>query len=175
MPRLNIFENIDTMFKASVQAFSTRQSQEVVMHGVYIPGSISWNTVAVMFSFGSAGSLTMNLGLYSLNGSTLSMANSASVSIQPTAAGLSWFTMGTSTTQDITPGNWWFGFLLNTSGSSSFSLRANDRNANLGNAVDPMGGPFIRGWVTATTLSLPASVATSDCSNEGNTSTIAQK
>ena len=110
-------------------------------------------------------SFTLSFGLYSLNGSTLSLANSASRSTAPTANQFSWVTLETSATQDITPGSWYFGIITSSSGNSRFSLlMASNPEAGI---TGPYGGPFLRGINKTTTSALPASIATSDLVKEG--------
>lgn len=136
------------------------------IHGIYLGGSLSFNNVAMILSASgtTAKTLSISLGLYSLTGSTLSLANSASQSTNPTANQLSWVSLVTSTTQNITPGNWYFGFLISTSNNSLVSF--------MGRAIGiatfgSQGGAFVRGRLSVSTSALPSSIATSDLVKEG--------
>ena len=164
--RLNIFENIPVFHKVKNDILIITQSN-LKIHAVDIPGSISFNTIAFLLSASgtTAKTLTLSFGLYSLNGSTLSLANSASRSTAPTANQFSWVTLETSATQDITPGSWYFGIITSSSGNSRFSLlMASNPEAGI---TGPYGGPFLRGINKTTTSALPASIATSDLVKEG--------
>ena len=116
--RLNIFENTP-LFHVAPGAFQlSTDNGQIFMQGVEIPGSISLNNVIMMMSASgtTAKTLSFSVGLYSLTGSTLSLANSASFSSNPGANALSWITFVTSATQDITPGNWYFAYMSSTAG-----------------------------------------------------------
>ena len=163
--RLNILENFPLLHSNSNNVVN---ANSLSIQGVYIPGSISFNNLAVIIS-GSGGvseNFSLSLGLYSLNGSTLSLANSASraTALTLNQTMFSWLTMATSATQDITPGNWWLGIVVSTSLGSSFSL-IRCRGATISNAI--YGGPFIRGSYSTSTNGLPISMITSDLSKEG--------
>ena len=116
----------------------------------------------------SALSATLQFGLFSLNGSTLSLANSASRTIEHTDSANSWYSMVTSATQNISPGAWYFGVNFFTGGEvtahSSASLLGNS-TFNPGNAIP---GGFLMGRMTASTTAIPASIATSDLDITGS-------
>lgn len=156
--RLNIFENAPL---GDVLFFLAGNSNTFRIDGHVIPGSISFNKVALLFTAGPGGtttySATVSLGLYSLNGATLSIANSASGSISVSANSTFWLTLGTSATQDITPGNWYYGFISSTNGGSPAYLAIGNGNGEGGGA----GGVLVRGVATATTNALPSSIETS--------------
>lgn len=165
--RLNLFENVPVLHRlatGSLLGLGTLQ-----LHCVEIPGSISFNNVNMIISGSGAVSenLTVSLGLYSLNGSTLSLANSASMATALTLnqTMFSWLTFATSATQDITPGNWFFGIVSATSLGAGFSFV----NGNAAGAGLIYGGPFFRGWMSETTSAMPGSIATSDLVKEGAT------
>lgn len=157
----------------------SNQIGRMMMHHVYVPGSISFNNVAFMF-MGQASStrvisMTFSFGLYSLNVSTLSLANSASKSstFSSTNTVLQMITMITSATQDITPGDWWFGFMSSTSSGTtagSFGLAVNSPNQPAGSVA--YGGPFERGMFTATTAAFPASINTANMSKEATSTSV---
>lgn len=127
--------------------------------------SISLNTLNLLFSAaGTAKSITFSLGLYSLTGSTISIANSASSSIA-TSGGAQYISLtATSATQNITPGTWWWGILCSFSSSSNVSFYG-------GFTQDPVNafpGAFIGGAMTTSTNALPTSIATSDLDITGS-------
>ena len=165
--RINKFENIPLFQRMALQQIPGNGSLQI--QGVYIPGSLSFNTVALMFSAQgtTAKTATISFGLYSLTGSTLSLANSASQSTNPTANQLSWVTLVTSATQDITPGNWYLAIMSSSSSNSRMSFICNTNAGDfLANGV--YGGVFVRGFLSVSTSALPASIATSDLSKEGS-------
>lgn len=169
--RINVFANISGRL-ANEQVFVGAASLNLWKY--YFPGSLSFNNVALVIS-GSGGvseNLTLSFGLYSSTGSSLSLANSASLSagltLNQTTYG--WFTMATSATQDITPGNWYLAMMSSTSLGGSWSVDAAQLIgvSNAGNYA----GPFFGGYFSASTGVLPSSIATSDCikadSDNGN-------
>lgn len=166
--RLNIFDNYPLLHNFAGGGVGTNGA--LMIHGVFIPGSLSFNNVvmAISASGTTAKTLTLSFGLYSLTGSTLSLANSASRSSNPGANMLSWITLATSATQDITPGNWYFAILSATAGNSRMSLMHNKWNQIVSEGI--YGGIFVRGRLSISTNALPASIATSDLSKEGGDS-----
>src|SRR3990167_3495353 len=159
--RLNIFENVPLLhtnmnFVLNVNTLS--------IQGVYIPGSISFNKLAVIVSGSGAVSqnLSLSFGLYSLNGSTLSLANSASraTALTLNQTMFSWLSFATSATQDITPGNWYLAYMNSTALGAGFSL-VKGFNVLLFTEVQHQG-LFVRGAYSVTTSAFPASIATSD-------------
>jgi len=163
MPRLNIYENISINHSFNQQTVSW---EILKIHGVYIPGSISFNNIAIYLvrSGTIAKTLSVSFGLYSLNGSTLSLANSASQSNSGGASSI-WLTLGTSTTQDISPGNWYLGIVGATTGANSFLMVGNVSNAPMSGGG--YAGRFVRGIYSVSTNGLPSSIATSDMNIEG--------
>lgn len=164
--RINIFKNYPTLHR--VEWGFNEASSSLWLQGLYIPGSISFNQVAVIASMPGveSKSITVSFGLYSLNGSSLSLANSASLSSSMTNGFLRWLTFQTSATQDITPGNWYFGMMSSTAGTGSFSLLVNNAT-NIGIVSNVIyNGNFVRGAFSATTTAFPASIATSDLIKE---------
>src|SRR3990167_7661894 len=128
--------------------------------GFNIQDSILFKTINIPQFFNNTSlSHTLSLGLYSLNGSTLSLGNSASGSI--TASGLKRCYLsitGTSATQNITPGTWYFGLLISISSGTVISIYGQS-SANPSNAFP---GVFIGGIMTDSTNALPTSFATSN-------------
>ena len=164
--RINIFENLSLINHVGINVLPGVGS--LLIQGVYIPGSISFNNLNMIFS-GSGGlseDLSLSFGLYSLNGASLSLANSASrgtaLTINQTA--MSWLSFATSATQDITPGNWYFAVMSNTSLGESFSLVQNN---GISFSAGEYGGGFVRGYFSVSTAALPAAIATSDLVKEG--------
>jgi len=107
-----------------------------------------------------------SFGLYSLNGATLSLANSAAASRTATSGGEGWMTLATSATQDITPGDWYFAVKSSTAGYAGYMFHC--LNAKQINSA--YLGPFYRGWFSVSTGDMPASIATSDMVKEGSSS-----
>jgi len=161
--RLNIWENIPLVNVLSTSGGATF----LFMQGVYIPGSISFNNVACLLECNAGqanGSHSILFGLYSLNGGTLSLANSASVTLSNSNVGFtSFLTMVTSATQDITPGNWYLArnYIASVAFISFYQIGGNFAWTN------PYGGKFVRGRYSASTNAMPASIATSDMIKEG--------
>lgn len=163
--RLNKFESFPLIHRGATNVLLGNASLHVL--GVVIPGSISFNNLAVILSQGNTGaSVTLSFGLYSLNGSTLSLANSASRSFNTNANGLSWITLATSATQDITPGNWYFALMSSVSGGAENMSILCNALGNIGPSGIVYGGVFVRGVATASTSVLPSSIATSALSKE---------
>lgn len=106
----------------------------------------------------SAKTVSHYFGIYSLTGSSLSIANSLTITT-PLSSNVRWFSAtNTSIAQTLTAGNWWLGYLMSTSSNSNISLRGAS-NINPGNSFP---GSFIGGRLSVTTNGLPASVATND-------------
>ena len=111
-------------------------------------------------------SFTLSFGLYSLNGSTLSLANSASRSQTYDRISVQFISLtATSATQNITPGTWWFGIWPSSSGANNILQLKGQKIINDGNAFL---GCFIGGAMTVSTNALPSSYATSDLDITGS-------
>lgn len=169
--RMKFFEN----FPLGNAAANKQTTNGVLMiHAAYFPGSISFNSINILQSF--AGAIvatklnTYQIGLYSLNGGSLSLANSASTTVSTAALSAAWVSLSISTTQDITPGIWYLGFLSSSGGDSRAIIAMNSIGASIEDGA--VGGPFFRGRFSATTAALPTSMATSALSKEGS-STVA--
>ena len=66
--RINIFENIQLVHGATTILDAIRS---VRLHGIFIPGTISFQSVIVAPSITAAdGTVTISFGLYSLNGTS---------------------------------------------------------------------------------------------------------
>lgn len=167
-PQILFFENFPVKKGNAYIGFS---NGTLSIHAVNIPLSLSFNTPVVLMSVssgvGSALSGTIQFGLYSLNANTLSLANSASQSIGIGGSANSWYSMATSATQNITPGQWYFGMNFFTGGiatdHSSASFYGNS-------SLNPNNAPtrFVMGRVTASTNAMPASIATSNLDITGS-------
>ena len=172
MAQINIFENFDNLH---IVGNSSIPANTLQIQRVYIPGSLSFNVPSVVFTKGdsSDASFSVSLGLYSLTGNTLALANSASGSTNGISAILQWFSMATSTTQNISPGEWYLGFVYATSSRSNITFRGNIWPASPGAGASPTS--FIRGRYTVSVTNIPASISTSDLLKElfSNTSTSA--
>lgn len=170
MARINFFESIPTL--QDITARELHGMGTLMINGVQLEGSLSFNNLAMIFS-GSGGlseDLSVSFGLYSLNGNTLSLANSASAATALTLnqTAFSWLTFATSAVQDITPGNWYFAVMSSTSLGASFSLEVENALLGMGGVY---AGPFVRGMLSVSTNALPASIATSDMLKEGTLTT----
>ena len=175
MANINLFQNYPTAHSIQLLGVSLIVNGRLQLNYVYIPGTIAFNNVLMAFSVGNttAKTLTISFGLYSLNGSTLSLANSASFSQDATDVGFSWITLVTSATQNITPGGWYFGYQHSSSGNSVMSVIGQTRNSARND--EGAGGPFFRGWHATTSAALRVSIATSDLSKDGSSGTLTTK
>jgi len=132
---------------------------------------ISFNTLNIQMRYASnsdsTGLLVWSIGLYSLTGQTLSLANSISRSTSQTTTNAVRFEYlsfsGISSAQNITPGIWYFG-LLGSFDNITHNIIA---HSSL-NAFNAFPGFFIGGRMTVTTNALPASIATSNMDTTGN-------
>jgi len=169
-PQLQFFEN----FPGKNMTMIGFSSGFLSVHAVNIPLSLSFNNVLVLHSFtnstGTTGRTITNLfGLYSLNGSTLSLTNSASTTFTysggggGTFASINWVSMVTSATQNITPGPWYLAFCHLHTGEGALTYYGNS-SINPANAAPAL----IRGRMTASTNAIPASIATSDLDITGS-------
>ena len=173
-PQLQFFENFPGHLGAAFAAVSDRT---LSIHAVNIPLSLSFNYPTLLFVGNNDNSLfsthtrnnSYSFGLYSLNGSTLSLANSAStlISIGVGAAEFtSWYSMATSATQNITPGAWYFARNVSSAGIAVKSARhLINSSINPANAIP---GGFLMGRMTASTGVMPGSIATSDLDITGS-------
>ena len=121
-------------------------------------GSISLNTLNCAIQAGGTNkSVSLSVGLYSLNGATLSLANSGLRTFTNSGADGLLSMTSMSVTQNITPGSWFFGLLFSFSGSSNINLfGATKATANA------FPGSFIGGAMTESTSALLDSYATSN-------------
>ena len=167
MARIQIFENFSVINVATFDTGALIAQSSLFVHGVYIPGSISFNTIAMLFSNNATNqSDTIAFGLYSLSGSTLSLANSASGQLTLNNQ-IRWLSLVTSATQDITPGNWYFAYFLSSNSSGQFSVPFVLAHGVNFAWISSYGGLFVRGFYSATVSAFPASIATSDFTKEG--------
>ena len=174
-PQLQFFENFPGHLGA---AFGANSINTLSIHAVNIPLSLSFNYPVALITRGAnnatrQGGVSMKVGLYSLNGSTLSLANSASGTASWAGANTStvWVSMVTSATQNITPGAWYFAMLnsssTNAAGAANFGFYINS-SINPANAIP---GGFLMGRMTASTNAMPGSIATSDLDITGSDAT----
>lgn len=171
MGQMNKFENFPLFQVTSNRGFGA----SVYMHMVEIPDNISFNTVAVILTWNLASShgvsRSYSFGLYSLTGSTLSLINSASNSYG-VASGIatnfiSWLTLATSATYNISAGNWFFAILHSVSSVGALGT-GRILNFNVMDVTQSVyGGPFFRGVHSVSTAALPASINTSDMTKDG--------
>lgn len=169
MVQLNVFETQPIIGYSSSNTILGQMS--LIINGVEIPGSLSFNNVGVLLtrpSGASTDNLSVYFGLYSRNGSTLSLANSASNTLSNTTNFRSWLTLVTSATQNITPGNWYFAF-MSSSNTNGGSIRIAQLLGGVVTAVRtgfPYAGIFVRGYLSVSTAAMPASIATTDLIKE---------
>jgi hypothetical protein len=146
------------------------------IRGVYVEGSLSFNNVAIPLrvsqtntATASTAAITMSVGLYSLNGASLSLANSASQSsTYRTTNVASWLTLITSATQDITPGTWYIAVMSSSAGTGTVQHYMNV----ISPILDIFGSPpgmFVRGYMSVGTNAMPGNIATSDCKKDDET------
>ena len=175
-PQLQFFENFPGHL--GDPTFVGISNGTLSIHAVNIPLSISLNFPVILMRRSasiSAGSLrnALQFGLYSLNGSTLSLANSAEAilniaSSTATAAFTSWISFATSKTQNITPGAWYFAINQFTQ-STNYAI-AFYGNSSL-NPVNAIPGGFLLGRMTVSTNAIPDSIATSALDITGSDAT----
>lgn len=171
--RLNLFQNIPLFHRMSNNQLFARGS--LLLDAQIIPGSLSFNNVIILVSRGDnnatrSGSYSFSFGLYSLNNGTLSLANSAEATFESNASFFSNYTLATSTTQDITPGNWFFGFGYSSTannGAASIIFAGNEPTGGTVFDDGAHGGPFFRGHYTVALTGLPVSIETSALNKEG--------
>ena len=174
-PQLQFFENFPG--KDGAEFFNLSQ-RTMSVHAVNIPLSLSFGVPVMLLTVGAtdatrSATITINLGLYSLNGSTLSLANSASGSWTNAGSNTStvWVSMVTSATQNITPGAWYWGVagFMNANAGADYQAFWGNSSINPGNA-SPV---FIRGRRTVSNATgvMPASIATSELDITGSDAT----
>lgn len=153
-PQIQFYQNFE---RYKINANVAYSNGRLSLHHVEIPLSLSFNNVVLLVSNSGNGTRSFSFGLYSLNASSFSLANSASASWAPGAGAYSWISLATSATQNITPGQWWFAVNVRSSGSSSFSLGMQS-SMNPANAI---GNPPYVARMTVSTAAMPGSIATS--------------
>lgn len=134
---------------------------------INIIDNISWKTINIPYTIAGGStvskSISFSIGLYSLNNTVLSLANSAFKSETNQYSGQRGgyiVITSTSATQNITPGTWWIGYLISSSAQSgTMDLIGQSTNISAANAFP---GSFIGGRMTDSTNALPASYATSN-------------
>ena len=167
-PQLQFFENFPGKDFATVLGGMSIATLSV--HAVNIPLSLSFNYPVMLYSRAAnnatrQGGASIQFGLYSLNASTLSLANSASNTVSWLGANSSnlWISLITSATQNITPGAWYFAFNIssstNNAGAANFGMYINESVLNPANAFP---GGILMGRMTVSTAAMPASIATSE-------------
>jgi len=169
--QLQFFENFPGKDGAVFASFS---ASTLSVHAVNIPLSLSFNKPVVLLSQSGSGaiisrSISISFGLYSLNGGTLSLANSASggVTISGANSSISWVSLVTSAAQNITPGAWYFAQIIGTSkglgGGATLNFLGNS-SINPGNAIPGL----VQGRMTVSTGAMPGTIATSELDITGS-------
>src|SRR3990167_2584440 len=153
----------------SAQAISTLPTMSIFAYNILGSISLLTQNIGLQIEGGALASvnITANIGLYSLTGSTLSLANSLSATTS--ASGLDivpafYLSLtATSATQNITPGTWYWGMLISQSDLTVLSTAIVRLIAGTSfNFANAFPGAFIGGAMTASTNAIPASIATSD-------------
>ena len=167
---LNVFE---TMPILGCDTFRI-SGASLMINGVYVPGSIPFLTPWIRLgnTNGGIGTHTISLGLYTLNGSTLTLVNSASGTQVLNGNAVSWVSLVTSVASTITPGQYYFGILVSIGTANSPQILAADGGVTATNTMilGGYGGAFVRGCLSVSTSGMPASIATTDCIKEGSSS-----
>lgn len=157
MPQLDFEMNYPTIAASRF----TPNSGSITFCPMQIRDSISLNTVNLpLYSPSGAKTVTLRLGVYSITGSSLSLANSLSGSVDLVGDDKYLSLTATSSAQNMTPGTWFFGLLFSTSSNSNFTVNAMSHSRF--NAENAFNFGFIGGAMTASTSALPSSIATSD-------------
>jgi len=140
---------------------------------VYIPDSISFNNVSMMYraSGSTAKSLTASFGLYSLTGSTLTLINSASGSVAPVnGAFTSWMSLATSATSNIIEGEYYFAHIISSAGASTVEVPQVAAGAfNVVTGGSTGAASVFHATYSVTTGAFPASVNVTDTVRIGQT------
>lgn len=167
---------LESNYEFIPQTFHTGlEHAKVTFSPMLIGGSISLAYVnwahRISISASADASYTVSLGLYSLSGSTLSLHQSTSGSKSYASAGANrnsnlYLTCSFTSTNDITPGTWWWGAGISLTGSvvGSNSLHAYGESKAGQNSIP---NAFYAGALTETTNALPSSYATSNLDNVG--------
>lgn len=167
MPQLSFAMNYFHLVNRITQA----QDGTMSFIGWNLGDSISLLTLNVLLRFGAANQThTGSLGLYSLNVSTLSLANYITGTFSNGAGVSNYFVSltGTSSAQNIGPGTWYWGLLFRTGGANSLSYFCGTSNLNPANAFP---GALMAGAMTESTAALPSSYATSNLDTTGSENT----
>lgn len=164
MGQLNFHANFYGVFNLNVGV----SHQSIFFSPMILEDNISFiNLNFLVNKNATGGTHSIYIGLYSLSQSSLSLANSISGTLSVTAANYFPLT-ATSSSQNITPGNWWWGYLLSTNSVSNHFIFG----ANVINPANAFPGNFIGGLMTVTSSQLPSNIATSDLDITGLTEMV---
>lgn len=160
--------NFHESYPKNAVSFTTWGVGSLPVNGFYLGTTLPFVSVAMLWSASgtTAKTLSVSFGLFSMNGGTLSLANSASGSVAPTANAISWMTLVTSATMNLSAGNWYTAMMYSTAGNSRISILVRDRA--LAGTISPNwvtvrpGGQYIYGGGSASTAVMPGSLATSN-------------
>lgn len=166
MGQLLYAQNFNNVPNASM----TYAKGSLLFFGFNIYESISFKTANMVISgnANSNGDVSISLGLYSLNSSTLSLANSISRGItRPSWDNPIYISLSdTSANQNISPGTWYWGLVISgTTTAQNVTRLIGQQN------IDPLNafpGGFIGGRMTDTTNALPVSYETSNLDITGS-------
>ena len=167
-PRIAFFDNFSAR---DFVTLTTHSNATWSFQAVAIPGSLSFNYPIIFLSHSSTSKTatsfnwSISMGLYSFDGTSLQLVNSASANYTNDASktAISWISLATSATSDITPGQWYFGLAFRSGGNASVSFGINS-SINPGNA-SPV---FVKGRMTASSSAPPTAIATSDLDITGS-------
>ena len=151
---LNWVDN-SPLFKVST--WNAYSNATISFNPIFVPHKVSFNVPAILVSVpgSTARTFSISLGLYSLTGSTLSLANSASQTITITS-GISWVSFVTSATQAISTGQWYIGLGIRSAGTSNLSI-AGFSSVGIGNNPTDV---LLNARMTASSTAMPGSINT---------------
>lgn len=156
--QLNQFQNAPVLHRITFYNSINWSNGRMKLQKILLPGDLSFNNFIMLLSASGTTSKTMtiSMGLFSLNGATLSAANSASFSNTYNANTTVWITFATSAAQNISSGTWFVGIARSTAGNSRMHLGALG-NAYIGNANAALQAGQFWGIATAFSTSLNTS------------------
>lgn len=174
MANLNLHES----FPLNAVSLTTWGIGTLPIFGFYLGSTLPFTSVNILLSCSGATNRTISVsfGLYSLNGSTLSLANSASGSMTAGGSSTSWVSLVTSAAQNLSAGNWFTALVYTTAGDSRWSIAARQilipsgASAGAGthtpnwNTIRPGGvaADFAFGIRATSTGGIPATIHSSD-------------
>lgn len=160
---LRVWENVSGLGAPFVLSAVGSNDATMLWRLHVLPGSIAFNSVGMAFALSGAASVGATIGLYTLNGSTLTLVNSASGSTINLAGGSTGFlALATSAASTIGSGTICIGYLTNKTVTATNGVRPLLIDAANQIAQGALTGGFWIGGSNATTSALPTSVNTTD-------------